>query len=128
MGLLVSCVGAAIGLWLPQHPQQDEDRSRIRLSAGIPARCREGMYASSEGRIMLVLSRKVGERILVGDQIRITVVRLTNGGVRLGIEAPADMSVLREEVKRKDSKTSGSNRSQGAPSTRRPVSIRRTPR
>ena len=51
---------------------------------------------------MLVLSRKVGERILVGDQIRITVVRLTNGGVRLGIEAPADMSVLREEVKRQD--------------------------
>ena len=49
---------------------------------------------------MLVLSRKVGERILVGDQIRITVVRLTNGGVRIGIEAPDEMPVLREEVKR----------------------------
>lgn len=48
---------------------------------------------------MLVLSRKVGERILVGDHIRITVVRLTNGGVRLGIEAPNEMPVLREEVK-----------------------------
>ena len=47
---------------------------------------------------MLVLSRKVGERILVGDNVTITVVRLTNGGVRLGIEAPTEMSVVREEV------------------------------
>ncbi len=47
---------------------------------------------------MLVLSRKVGERILVGDQIRITVGRVTGGGVRLGIEAPSDIPVVREEV------------------------------
>ena len=47
---------------------------------------------------MLVLSRKVGEPILVGDQITITVVRVTNGGVRLGIEAPGDLVVVREEV------------------------------
>ncbi|MDG2385255.1 MAG: carbon storage regulator [Pirellulaceae bacterium] len=51
---------------------------------------------------MLVLSRKVGERILVGDQITITVVRLTNGGVRLGIEAPGDLTVVREEVLKED--------------------------
>ena len=47
---------------------------------------------------MLVLSRKVGERILVGDDIAITVVRLTSGGVRLGIEAPQEMPVVREEL------------------------------
>ena len=47
---------------------------------------------------MLVLSRKVGERILLGDNIRITVVRVSGGGVRLGIEAPSDVSVVREEV------------------------------
>ena len=47
---------------------------------------------------MLVLSRKVGERILLGDKIRITVVRVSGGGVRLGIEAPSDISVVREEV------------------------------
>lgn len=47
---------------------------------------------------MLVLSRKVGERILLGDDIRITVVRVSGGGVRLGIEAPADVAVVREEV------------------------------
>ena len=48
---------------------------------------------------MLVLSRKVGERILIGDQIAITVVRLAQGGVRLGIEAPHDLLVVREELK-----------------------------
>lgn len=51
---------------------------------------------------MLVLSRKVGERILLGDRIRITVVRVSGGGVRLGIEAPADISVVREEVVRSE--------------------------
>jgi carbon storage regulator len=48
---------------------------------------------------MLVLSRKVGERILIGENITITVVRITGGGVRLGIEAPNDTSVVREELK-----------------------------
>ena len=48
---------------------------------------------------MLVLSRKVGERILIGDQIAVTVVRVNNGGVRIGVEAPHDMPVVREELK-----------------------------
>ncbi|MEX2173740.1 MAG: carbon storage regulator CsrA [Pirellulaceae bacterium] len=48
---------------------------------------------------MLVLSRKVGERIWIGDQISVTVVRIAGGGVRLGIEAPAELPVVREELK-----------------------------
>ena len=48
---------------------------------------------------MLVLSRKVGQRILIGDQISVTVVRIGQGGVRLGIEAPDDFEVVREELK-----------------------------
>jgi len=48
---------------------------------------------------MLVLSRKVGERILIGDNISVTVVRITGGGVRLGVEAPSDMAVIRQELK-----------------------------
>jgi carbon storage regulator len=47
---------------------------------------------------MLVLSRKVGERILIGDDIVLTVVRIAPGGVRLGIEAPMEMGVVREEL------------------------------
>ena len=50
---------------------------------------------------MLVLSRKVGERILIGDEISVTVVRVAGGGVRLGIEAPNEMTVVREELKEK---------------------------
>ena len=48
---------------------------------------------------MLVLSRKVGERIWIGDDISVTVVRITGGGVRLGIEAPAELPVVREELR-----------------------------
>lgn len=47
---------------------------------------------------MLVLSRKIGERVLVGDQIQITVVRIGPNAVRLGIEAPKDMNIVREEL------------------------------
>lgn len=50
---------------------------------------------------MLVLSRKVGERIWIGDDISVTVVRITGGGVRIGIEAPSEMPVVREELKTK---------------------------
>ena len=47
---------------------------------------------------MLVLSRKVGERILIGDNIAITVVRVAQGAVRIGVEAPDNLNVVREEV------------------------------
>ena len=47
---------------------------------------------------MLVLSRKIGERILIGDDVVITVARITGGGVRLGVEAPRDLPVVREEL------------------------------
>jgi carbon storage regulator len=47
---------------------------------------------------MLVLSRKVGERILIGDQIAITVVRINATTVRLGIDAPSKLIVVREEL------------------------------
>jgi carbon storage regulator len=47
---------------------------------------------------MLVLSRRENESIRLGDSIVVTVVRLAGDKVRLGIEAPADMLVLREEL------------------------------
>ena len=47
---------------------------------------------------MLVVSRKIGERILIGDKIAITVVKLAGGAVRLGVDAPAEMAVMREEL------------------------------
>jgi carbon storage regulator len=61
----------------------------------------EGPVATNdimEGSIMLVLSRKVGESILISESIRVTVVQSNNGRIRLGIEAPPEVIVLREEL------------------------------
>ena len=50
---------------------------------------------------MLVLSRRENERIKVGDSIVVTVVKVTGDRVRLGIEAPLDVLVLRGELQRR---------------------------
>lgn len=47
---------------------------------------------------MLVLSRKVGETIMIGDHIKITIVRIGGTSVRIGIEAPPDLAVIRNEL------------------------------
>lgn len=47
---------------------------------------------------MLILSRKQGEAILVDGGIRIVVLATDNGGVRLGIEAPSEVGIVREEI------------------------------
>ena len=47
---------------------------------------------------MLVLSRKLHESIVIGDDVIVTVVEIRNGQVRLGIDAPRDMPVDRVEV------------------------------
>ena len=48
---------------------------------------------------MLILTRKVGETVLIGKNIRIMVVQVRGKQVRLGIEAPPDLLVLRAEEK-----------------------------
>ena len=47
---------------------------------------------------MLVLSRKPGERIMIGDNIVIPLVRGTGQTVRIGLEAPKDIKIMREEL------------------------------
>ena len=47
---------------------------------------------------MLVLSRKVGESFVIGDKIVVTVVRISGSGVRIGIEAPGNCTVMRKEL------------------------------
>lgn len=48
---------------------------------------------------MLVLTRKPQEKIQIGDNITITLVKVQGGRIRIGIEAPADVPVLRAELK-----------------------------
>ena len=47
---------------------------------------------------MLVLSRKLGEKIFIGENICITVVDIDRGKIRLGIEAPRDVAIYRQEL------------------------------
>jgi len=48
---------------------------------------------------MLVLTRKRGEKIIIGEDIELTVLRITDGSVRLGIEAPRLTPVVRSELR-----------------------------
>ena len=47
---------------------------------------------------MLVLSRKLGEKIVIGDNIVVTVVKIDRNQIRIGIEAPQSVPVYREEI------------------------------
>lgn len=47
---------------------------------------------------MLVLTRRVGESMMIGKNIRVTVLNVKGNQVRLGIEAPKDIPVHREEI------------------------------
>jgi carbon storage regulator len=49
---------------------------------------------------MLVLTRKLGEKILIGDDIEVTVLDIRGDGVRIGIDAPRGVRIQREEVLR----------------------------
>lgn len=51
---------------------------------------------------MLVLGRKPGEYVMIGDQIMIKVVKSEDGALRLAIEAPKEMRILRGEVYEKE--------------------------
>ena len=56
---------------------------------------------------MLVLSRKIGEEIIIGDTIRIKVVAVDGGKVRIGVAAPKDVIVDRQEVHEKKQQWAG---------------------
>jgi carbon storage regulator len=47
---------------------------------------------------MLVLTRKTGEGIVIGDDITIKIIELKGGGVRIGIDAPKDRKIYRQEI------------------------------
>ena len=57
---------------------------------------------------MLVLSRKKNEKIMLGDSIEITIVRVSDSQVRLGIQAPSNVTVLRTELTDKEPPTAKS--------------------
>lgn len=53
---------------------------------------------------MLVLTRKVNESILIGNGVRVTVARINGKQVRIGVEAPKNIPIYREELLEQDRK------------------------
>ena len=64
---------------------------------------------------MLVITRRSGERICLGDDITITVLEISGSTVRLGIEAPAEMPVYRHEIWPPSRKRTGPRRRRASP-------------
>jgi carbon storage regulator len=56
---------------------------------------------------MLVLSRKLNESIVIRDDVVVTVLEVSGGKVRLGIDAPADVKIVRSELLEKDRGSEG---------------------
>jgi carbon storage regulator len=57
-----------------------------------------GSDESVQEQTMLVLSRKLGEKIILNGNMIVTVVKIDRNQVRLGIEAPPEVAILREEI------------------------------
>ena len=57
---------------------------------------------------MLVLSRRLGQRFQIGEDVHITIVKVDRNSVRIGIEAPADVMVRREEILEESEETQSS--------------------
>jgi carbon storage regulator len=60
-----------------------------------------------KGFLMLVLSRRIGEQVRIGQNVIVTVVAFKNGQVRLGFEAPAHVAIDREEIRQRLSELIG---------------------
>jgi carbon storage regulator len=72
---------------------------------------------------MLVLTRKLGENIRIGDSIKITVLEVRSGQVKLGIDAPPEVKVHREEIYariQEENRRAQSRRAEGTPGSGEP--------
>lgn len=56
---------------------------------------------------MLILSRSIGESVIIGDDVHVTLLSVSGNQVRIGINAPKDVAVHREEIYRRINEDSG---------------------
>ena len=72
---------------------------------------------------MLILTRRVGETLMIGDQITVTILGVKGNQVRVGVHAPKDVSVHREEIyERIQGENEEAGKSESRSTTRRPTS------
>jgi carbon storage regulator len=62
---------------------------------------RDSTYPLKDKKTMLVLTRKIGEHIIIDGCIRVTLTGIRGGKVKIGIDAPPDVRVDREEIHRR---------------------------
>lgn len=62
---------------------------------------------------MLVLTRKIQQQIDIGEDIKITVVKISESQVRIGIECPDEITITRSELKEKTDESSQGSKRQG---------------
>jgi carbon storage regulator len=72
--------------------------NKSSITLFVPEQIQENAQELTEERIMLVLSRKLGQSFHIGPEVRVTIGKIDRNSVRIGIEAPFDMSVQREEI------------------------------
>jgi carbon storage regulator len=86
--------------WLAALPQPNSPQVNILRRLSVSAVSSTECLAGKE-TFMLVLSRKEGEKIIVGDTIKVTVLEIRGNKVRLGFDAPDDVQIYRDEVAQK---------------------------
>ena len=68
------------------------------ISGGVKREAPLGTWWRCEVPEVLILTRRVGEKVMIGDDVSVTVLRVKGNQVRLGVEAPKSVSVQREEI------------------------------
>jgi carbon storage regulator len=67
---------------------------------------------------MLILTRRVGETVMIGNEVTVTVLGVKGNQVRIGVNAPKDVAVHREEIYERIKREEGQDSRSGAPATK----------
>ena len=67
---------------------------------------------------MLILTRRVGETVMIGNEVTVTVLGVKGNQVRIGVNAPKDVAVHREEIYERIKREEDQDSQSGAPSTK----------